>query len=280
MGLAFVNDEFVEENSPIFGAKNRILMYGDGFFESIKVSSGVVLHFNLHYDRIIKSLMLLQMDPKEDWSQIYFEDNIIKLCKKNNFENARIRMVFYRDTDGYYTPESNEASFFMTADKLEQSNYPFKRIKNLDIYKEMYKTTNFTSVLKTTSANIYVMASLFAKKNGYGDCLLINEKDYICEATSSNVFLVKGNQIVTPPISQYCVNGIMRNVVLQLAESYGYTYQESIIEEQDLYLADELFLTNAIQGIMPVSDFRGKEYSFAYTDVLLKLLNDSIKQNK
>jgi branched-subunit amino acid aminotransferase/4-amino-4-deoxychorismate lyase len=69
----------------------------------------------------------------------------------------------------------------------------------------------------------------------------------------------------------------MRKVILQLATAYGYDCQESIIEEQDLYLADELFLTNAINGIIPVKDFKGREYGFAYTNILIKMLNDSLK---
>jgi branched-chain amino acid aminotransferase len=277
MSWDFVNGKFVKSDTAVFTANDRLLRYGDGFFESIKVAHGVPLHFNLHFSRIEKSIMLLQMEFPLEWTQDYFNGVIVELCKKNACSNARIRIVFYRDTNGSYMPEDKKTGFLITVDPLNKLEYPCKEIANLGIYKQMYKTTNFTSILKTTSANIYVMAKIFAKENGHGDCLLVNEKDLLCEATSSNLFMVKGNKLITPPISEYCVDGIMRKVILQLATAYGYDCQESIIEEQDLYLADELFLTNAINGIIPVKDFKGREYGFAYTNILIKMLNDSLK---
>jgi len=277
MSWDYVKGEYIESGSAVFGANERLLRYGDGFFESIKVAHGLPLHFNLHFARIEKSLMLLKMEVREDWSQDYFNNLVVELCKKNGYSNARVRIVFYRDTEGNYLPEGTASNFFILCDSLEDLEYPCPRVANLGIYKEMYKTTNFTSILKTTSANIYVLARIFSKENDFGDCLLINEQDFICEATSSNVFMVKRNKLITPPISEYCVDGVMRKVILQLATAYGYDCQESVMEEQDLYLADELFLTNATNGIMPIKDFRGREYTFAYTNILIKMLNDSIK---
>ena len=162
MSIGFVNGKFVDIEKPSFSAQDRALLYGDGFFESIKYSKGRVLHFNLHYARIEMSLKLLKLQAEEDWTRESMHGLVKEVCDRNKYTNARIRIVFYRETEGTYLPHNNKVNFFITAMPIEESQYPFKAIANLDIYKQLYKTSNFTSILKTTSANIYVLASIFA----------------------------------------------------------------------------------------------------------------------
>lgn len=272
----FVSGEFVEKAEKVFDSNHRILKYGDGFFESVKVSNGEALYLDFHLSRMERSFILLKLEKRKEWTLNFFETIISELCRRNKCENARLRIHFFRTSKGAYLPESKACDFLIQFEPLHSPHYPISEIHNLDIYKEMYKTSNFTSLFKTTSSLIYVLASVYAQENGNGDCLLINEKENICEATSSNIFIVKENKIITPPLSEYCVDGVMRRVILSMAEAYGYNCSEIIIEESDLYLADELFLTNAISGIVPVADFRGKKYGKAYSSVLLEMLQERV----
>jgi branched-chain amino acid aminotransferase len=272
----FVSGEFVDSEEKIFASGHRILKYGDGFFESIKVSNGEALYLDLHLSRIERSFVLLKMERRKDWNLDFFKAIINELCKRNKCDNARLRIQFYRTSKGFYLPEDRSCDFIIQFDPLKSPNYLSKEVHNLDIYKEMYKTSNFSSMFKTTSCLEYVLASIYAEENGNGDCLLINEKEHICEATSSNVFIVKDNKIITPPLSEYCVDGVMRKVILEMATAYGYNCLQIPIEEGDLYLADELFLTNAVSGIIPVMDFRGKKYTKAYSAVLQQMLQDRV----
>src|SRR5207249_2147893 len=91
--------------------------------------------------------------------------------------------------------------------------------------------------------------------------LLLNVHDRICDATIANVFWIKNGTIYTPPLSEGCVAGVTRRYILEKIQSARHKIQEKVCEIIDLENADEIFLTNAIQGIRWVKQFRDKTYS-------------------
>jgi branched-chain amino acid aminotransferase len=193
-------------------------------------------------------------------------------------ESARVRFTVFRDEGGYYTPTVNTVSFTIVASKLDHQEYQFLNASfEVDLYKDFTVAKQLLSTLKTNNKLIQVTASIFAKENQLHSCLLLNEGKNVVEATSGNLFMVMDGQLITPPISEGCLNGVMRKQILRLAKTIAeYTIVEAPVSPFDLQKADELFITNVIVGIQPISKYRKKEFGYSVAKQLIEKLNASI----
>jgi branched-chain amino acid aminotransferase len=124
---------------------------------------------------------------------------------------------------------------------------------------------------------INITGSIFANENDLQNCLLLNNEKNVVEALNGNLFMLIGNKLITPSIEDGCLNGIMRKQVLQVARKIeDIEVLEQPISPFDLQKADELFITNVITGIQPITKYRKKEYKSDLSKVLLKKINDLI----
>lgn len=206
----------------------------------------------------------------------YLEEQIISLALKSNIaNNARVRMTVFRKDGGLYAPETNEVSFIITAKENLSREYLLKKENyEVELFKDFHVSKHLISSLKTTNKIIQVVASVFAKENGFDDCILINDEKNIVETISGNIFMVLDNQIITPPVSDGCLNGIMRKQVInELKSSTDFNVIENSISPFDLQKADELFLTNVITGIQPITKYRKKSYTTEVSEMLLRKIN-------
>ena len=134
------------------------------------------------------------------------------------------------------------------------------------------------STLKSTNKMVQITGSVFAHENGLQNCLLVNDEKNVIEALQGNLFMLTGNRLVTPPVSDGCLNGVMRRQVLALAQKVeGLEVVEASISPFDLQKADELFITNVIKGIQPITKYRKKEFVSIMASDLLKRLNAKIR---
>ena len=125
---------------------------------------------------------------------------------------------------------------------------------------------------------VWITGSIFANENGLDNCLLINDDKNVVEALQGNLFMLKGTKLITPPLSDGCLNGIMRKQILSIArKTEGIEVSEESISPFDLQKADELFITNVIKGIQPVTKYRKKEYGNELAGTLLKKLNAIVR---
>ena len=271
--LYLYNGDPVTSVDPIFSASSRAHRYGDGFFETMRFFGGRLQHCYHHEQRVQKSLLLLKMqEPDGGFEQL--EQQIESLCTQEGIKSARVRVSFIREADGFYTPKNQYTSTLVEVLELDYEGYPLNRTGLvLGNYKELSKNSNFLSFLKTSSSLIYVMAGIHAKEQQWDDCVIYNEMGRVCETVSTNIFGVSGDFILTPPLSEYCVDGVMRKTVMDLARSYGYEVVERELTELDLSGCREIFLTSAAMGIQWVGDYMGKKLVCAASKVLSDQLN-------
>ncbi len=276
MQIFNINGTVVPPDQLYFKATSRGYRYGDGFFESMKWSNGRVLHYDLHLARIHKSAMLLQLNLPEGINENLLEHWISDTADQAGISNARIRCTIFREAEGYYVPENSTVTIVTEISEIAESSYEWnEKGLLLGAYKELTKNANFTSALKTTSSLIYVLAGIYARENGFDECIIFNDQGRIAECISCNLFAVNGEFISTPPLSEYCVDGVMRKVVMQLAEAYGYTVIEQPLSEITLISADEIFITNASRGIRWIGEFQGKKFTNHVAKVLSEKLQPS-----
>jgi branched-chain amino acid aminotransferase len=141
-------------------------------------------------------------------------------------------------------------------------------------------TKQLLSSIKSTNKLINVTGSIYAHENGLDNCILLNDTKNVVEALQGNLFLVSGKKLITPPVSEGCLNGVMRKQILALAKKINdIEVSEEIISPFDLQKADELFLTNVITGIQSISKYRKKEFTSNLAHLLVQKLNESISEN-
>lgn len=258
---------------------NRAFLYGDAVFETVKIVNSKILFLEDHYFRLMSSMRIVRMDIPMDFTMEYFEEQLLTLVKNNGLEfSARARITVFRNEGGYYLPKNNTVSFLIHSTVLENHLYSIDKSKyEVDLYKDFYITKQLLSSIKTTNKIINVTGSIFASENGLDNCLLLNESKNVVEALQGNVFMLSGNKLVTPPVSEGCLNGVMRKQILVLAKKMGnITVIEEPISPFDLQKADELFITNVIKGIQPITKYRKKEFGVNMAKILLQKLNESI----
>lgn len=275
------NGNIVAQDDNIL-TQNRAFLYGDGVFETLKIVNNKILFLEDHYFRLMASMRVVRMEIPMNFTMEYFEEQVLSIVNQKNISSsARARITVFRNDGGLYLPKTNEVSFLIHATALESTSYALNTGEyEVDLYKDFYVTKQLLSSIKTTNKMINVTGSIFAHENGLANCLLVNDTKNVVEALQGNLFMVVGKKMITPPISEGCLNGIMRKQILALAKKVeGIEVVEEIISPFDLQKADELFLTNVITGIQPITKYRKKEFTSNLAHLLVQKLNESISEN-
>jgi branched-chain amino acid aminotransferase len=275
--INFNGDSSAQEN---LLTQNRAFLYGDAVFETVKIVKGKILFLEDHYFRLMASMRILRMEIPMNFTMEYFEEQLLSVVENNGYSSsARARITVYRNDGGYYLPTTNEISFLIHASPLENQFFVLEDKEcEVDLYKDFYISKQLISSLKTTNKVIHVTASIYADENGFDNCILLNDSKNVVEVLQGNLFMLQGNKLITPPVAEGCINGIMRKQVLALAKKVeGLEVVEEVISPFDLQKADELFFTNVIKGIQSITKYRKKEFATTMANLLLQKLNESIQ---
>lgn len=281
MDFFYLNKDLHENSqNPVFTIHNRSFKYGDGFFESIRILNGKVLFWDKHYERLLSSLNILQLNIGNA-SLSLIEEQLHTLILKNNItDGGRARITFYREGEGMYAPQINNANYIIEAYPLENNLFELnKKGLLLDIYSDFKKPLNKLSNIKTNNCLTYVLASVHKNNKQLDDCILLNDNGNIAEATSSNLFIVVNGTLYTPPLSEGCLNGVMRKVLLENAKANGINVYEKELKPSDLLGADELFITSTVRGINWVGFYKNRRYFNNVSKKLIDVLNSMATTN-
>lgn len=268
------NGEILPENDKLLSIGNRAFRYGDGLFESMRLMKGKLKFPELHAERLQKGMKALKIDGYSQTDSWFLKDKVEELARRNKLKHGRVRLTVYRDAEGLYTPSQNKMGYCIEISPLDEPRY-YLNEKGLimDVYSELKKPFNYLSNIKTCNSLIYVMAGLFKQQNRLDDIFLLNDNSNLCEAGSSNIFVWYQNHLYTPALSEGCVEGVMRRVVIQLARENNIPVTEAQINAEVLNEADEVFLTNATKGIQWVMGYGVKRYFNRLSKALMDELN-------
>jgi branched-chain amino acid aminotransferase len=269
------NGTIVSEDANIL-VQNRGFLYGDAVFETVKIVNSKILFLEDHYFRLMSSMRVIRMEIPMNFTMEYLEEQILNLINEKSLESSsRARITVYRNDGGYYLPKNNSVSFLIHAVLIENAVYSFEEKEyEVDLYKDFYVAKQLLSSIKTTNRLINITASIYASENGLDNCILLNENKNVVEAVQGNIFMLIGNRLITPPVSEGCLNGVMRKQILAIARKIeNLEVVEEVISPFDLQKADELFVTNVIKGIQPITKYRKKEFLTELSKILVVKLN-------
>ncbi|MEZ5027128.1 MAG: aminotransferase class IV [Chitinophagales bacterium] len=248
-------------------------MQPTGLIETIKVVNGKPMLFLLHLNRLRNGFSILNFPFSESEIRNAIENFISTNLIQNKEEETqafRLRMEIH--------PSINREIYFnFSFSKLEDANYTWQE-QGLPIlpYLLQQKKIDTFSILKHTDRKIYNDALNYAKLNLCADAFVFNENNTLADACIYNVFMIKNNKIYTPPLSDAPVAGVMRAFLLNNFPEI----EEKSISIQELYQADELFVSNAIRGIRWVSHFGEQVYDNKKTKKLFHLFLNFINDEK
>lgn len=256
-------------------AGNRAHIYGDGLFESIRVINGQPINLQNHFTRLTEGMKVLQMVLPSNFTVDFLRSEIITLLEQNNIDKGgRVRLSIDRRPGGFYMPHNNEVDYFIEAYSLPNNKFLLNESGyKIDQFEAMKKQINLLSSFKTKNGLIYIMAKLRARELGFDDMLIQNDRMGIVEGGSANLFVVSNGVLYTPGLDSGCLGGTMRMQIINLALANNIKVYECNISPQNLLVADEVFLTNAIEGIIWVGSYRTKHYTNTLSNNLIERLN-------
>ncbi|MEO5783480.1 MAG: aminotransferase class IV [Ginsengibacter sp.] len=263
------NDKIYKEGTSVITPDNRALRYGDGLFETIKTIKGKIQLRDYHFERLFAGMEMLQFTTPKHFTAKYLVDKIAELCKKNQHNSfARVRLMVFRGDGGLYDAE-NVPNYIIQCWSIEQEKELNSNGLIIDVYQHAKKHCDKFANIKSNNFLPYVMAALHAKKLKVNDCIVLNNFERIADTTVANIFIIKDDVIYTPPLSEGCVAGVTRRLIIEKFSS-DFKIIEKQFSIEELQNADEVFLTNSIKGIRWVRQFRNTIYS----NYQIKLIHD------
>ncbi len=271
------NGEVLDNAGYTIRTGNRAFLYGDGVFESIRIINGKTINLENHIVRMLEGAKRLKMRPPSFFTTEFFAEKIDELIAKSGIvAGGKCRISLDRSIGGTYMPEANEVEYFIEVYPLDNNQFELNaKGKEVDIYMDLKKAKTPLSNFKTKNGLVYIMAAITAREKGLDDYLITNNNGVILESTNSNLFVVSNGVLYTPGLEEGCLAGTMRMQIINLALENNIKVYECNILPQNLLVADEIFLTNAIQGISWVSGYRTKRYFNTTARKLVELLNAS-----
>lgn len=271
----------ITDKEQLLSIQNRGYAYGDSLFETIKVSHGKLFFWEDHYFRLMASMRIMRMEIPMNFTMEFLEEQIQNTLKATNLDkaSARVKLSVHRNEGGLYLPNTNDVSFIISIKPIDDDFYVIKSdFYEVDLFKDYYVSPTLLSTLKTNNKALNVVGSIYAKENNLNNCFILNTNKHVIEALNGNVFLVNGNLIKTPPVSDGCLKGVMRKQVIDLLKtSKDYELVEESISPFELQKADEIFITNVIVGIQPITKYRKKLFATEASNNLLQKINVKLR---
>lgn len=266
------NGKLLNEEDLNISIQNRGFKYGDSIFETIKIFKNKVVFWEDHYFRLMASMRMLRMKIPLKFTLEYLEQEILKTVKENNNSDlSRVRLNVFRKDGGLYTPITNEIDYTIQVNSI---NYITKESYKIDVFKDFYNYSGLLSTVKTNNRMVNTLASIYAKENDLDNCVLINERKGVVEVSNGNIFVLKDNVVKTPSLNEGCIKGIVRKKVIEIiSKNDNYILEETTISPFEIQKADEVFITNAIIGIQPVTNYKKKSFKTEFGNKIAKSLN-------
>jgi len=250
----YLNGKLVPEKDAKISVFDHGLLYGDGVFEGIRSYNGRVFMLEAHIDRLYRSAKAIALEipmSKKDLSAA-----VVKTCKANHAMNGYVRLVVTRGVGTLglnpYTCKKGQVIIIAAKIQLYPQELYAHGLQVVTAGTLRNHTESLSPCVKSLNYLNNIMAKIEAINAGVEEVVMLNPQGFVAEASGDNIFIIKGNQLVTPPTSCGVLEGVTRDVVMELARQDGMDVRECVLTRYDLYNADEMFLTGTAAEIISV----------------------------
>lgn len=253
--MLFLNGRAIADSAPELALYTSAFKSGDGLFETIRIYRGKPLFLAEHFKRLFAGMYFFNYRFEEEVFQNAVTASIFQIIIAENLYHARVRLQVFR-TDSTL---DRKAQYILEGISLLDDYYSNARLFALTEFRLIPVQFSPISGFKLSNRLQYDLATRYANENYFDDALLFSE-GYAAESSIANLFIVKDQKCITPPLTTGCLNGIMRNIIINMCKELRVPLTEKKISESDLYKADEIFLTNTIRGLIPVKRYKEMEW--------------------
>ena len=250
----FINGQFFAKQDAKVSVYDHGLLYGDGVFEGMRVYAGRVFRLDQHLDRLYESARAILLDIPMQPADLAAA--VQATVQRNDLTDAYIRLVVTRGAGslGLDPAKTSDPQVIIIADHIEL--YP------PELYQQGMKIITASTIrnhpaalnprIKSLNYLNNILAKVEGKLAGCSEALMLNYRGEVAECTGDNIFIVRRQELLTPPIDAGVLEGITRNAVIELAQEAQISVRESVLTRHDVYVADECFLTGSAAEVIPV----------------------------
>ncbi len=257
----YINGKFYDKKDAKISVFDHGLLYGDGVFEGIRSYNGLIFKLKEHIQRLYESAHTIILNIPLSKNEMI--KAVIKTLRMNKLKDAYIRLLVTRgEGDLGLDPRRCEGkeSVVIIADKILL--YPERLYKKgLEII-TVPTLRNLPEALNPQIKSLNylnnILAKIEANNAGYQEAIMLDNLGYVAECTGDNIFIVKRNQLYTPPQCMGTLRGITRDSVLDIARKNKIAVHEHVLTRHELYISDECFLTGTAAEIIPVVKVDGR----------------------
>jgi branched-chain amino acid aminotransferase len=236
------------------------LLYGDGIFEGIRAYNGRIFKLKEHIDRLFCSAKAILLNIPISHAEVMAA--VVETCRQNDVHDGYIRLVVTRGvgTLGLNPNRCKDPCVIVIAGKIQL--YPPElyekgmEIVTVPTVRNLHSALN--PAIKSLNYLNNILAKIEANNSGCEEAIMLNAEGFVAECTGDNLFIVKENQVLTPPLTAGALYGITRRVVLDLATEMGFKAGEANLTRYDLFNANECFLTGTGAELVPVVRIDGR----------------------
>ncbi len=252
--LINLNGNLLQKEEAKISVFDHGLLYGDGVFEGIRIYSGNIFKLIEHIDRLYESAKFINLEIPLTKKEMVNE--VVKTVVANKLRDGYIRLVVTRGEGdlGLDPKKCKKATYFIIADKivLYPDEFYKKGLKIITVATRRNVNEALEPRVKSLNYLNNILAKIEANNAGSLEAIMINQQGYVAEATGDNIFIVKGNNLITPSLFCGVLNGITRATVIDIGKKLKMNVIEQILTRYDLYTADECFLTGTAAEVIPV----------------------------
>jgi branched-subunit amino acid aminotransferase/4-amino-4-deoxychorismate lyase len=256
--IVFFNDKFIEEEDAVARVKNRGMYFGEGIFETMRAENGNIIFLQQHLSRFLSSAGFFSLPVSYTFDEL--RTIIITLLHKNSLADATVRITLNggvlqagenfssRPTSSLlYIETKHYTRTFPEESAICFASFPLLHGDKLRLH-------------KTTQCLRNIVEARAAYDRGFDEVIFTDEQLHILEGSRTNIFLIRENKILTPSHVCGILPGVMRNVIAEICSEHSLLFEERIILRNEIEEADEIFLTNAVNGVVPVKALENKRY--------------------
>ena len=275
----WINGKFTGEEDAKICIYDRGFLYGDGVFETMRAYAGIIFMLDEHIGRLFAALKILKI--KIPYGRGYLKNAVYRSLDINGLKSAYIRITITRGAGvfGIFHKSISEPCIIIAVKEFEgDPDRAYKKGISAVIVDVRQDECSVLRRIKSLNFLNYVIARMQARKKGFDEAILLNTRGEITEAATSNLFLVKNETIVTPSLDSGILPGITRKVILNIARKLSIRVSERKVSPRELISCDEIFLTNSLAEVLPVTKLGAKKIGGGLPGEITKLLHISYQK--
>jgi len=271
--FVFHNDEVKPVEKTRWSPGQAGLICGWGLFTTVRIVRGEAFAYERHWRRLEKDAALTRLPMTYTGARVRVQ--LQELIRTNKVKDGCARIYLVWNTVGSWKSDEKLPEVDLVITTADLPHYP--EMVRLALREHGRHAASPLAGVKTISWLDSVWAAEEARREGYDEVVLLNERGEVSECTAANIFAVRNDKVITPPLSSGCLEGVTRGVLIEIAAEAGTTVVERAMRPEDLYAAEEVFITSTNRNVIGVKEIAGRIMGAGVTGELTKKLDQAFE---